>query len=78
MIRDLLEDRINMLKTYIEKNKEDWKDFLNKRDSMDYDGAENYFGHADDCFDAGQELGEFLSAETELEFLQKLIKEMEK
>lgn len=78
MIRDLIESRINMLKTYIEKNKEDWNIFLEERNSMDYDGAGNYFGHSDDCFDAGQELGEFLSAETELEFLQQLIKEMGK
>lgn len=78
MIRDLLEDRINILKTYIEKNKEYWKAFIFKRDSMDYDGAENYFGHADDCFEAGVEYGEWLSKYDELDFLQKLIKEMEK
>lgn len=61
---------IEKLEKYILKG--DWERFEEKRESSDYDGASNYFGHDDDCFDAGTEYGMWLMSKTVLELLNKL------
>ena len=75
-MKDLILKRIEGLEKYIKGQFDNWREFEEARESMEYDGAENYFGHSDDCFDAGVEYGEWLSAQEELDFLNKLLKEI--
>ena len=42
-------------------NLEVWEDVQKDMESGDWDGAEWRFGHCDDCFDRGLEIGESLS-----------------
>jgi len=68
----LLQENIDRLTRMVQSGAEQWSDFEDSRESLDYDGAGNYFGHADDCFDAGTEYGQYLEMEETLALLNKL------
>ena len=71
-MKELILKRIDELKVTLNHNK-DWREFEEALNSDDYVGAGDYFGHSDDCFDAGIDYGQYLSALDELDFLEKLV-----
>jgi hypothetical protein len=72
----IMEERLDLAITnftdYINREKEQWENWEYIQNSDDYGGAGNYFGHSDDCFDAGVEYGRYLESLDSLDFLIKL------
>lgn len=67
-----LEEHIERLTRMVQTGEEQWCNFEDERESLDYDGAGNYFGHAEDCFDAGTEYGQYLEMIETLELLKQI------
>lgn len=72
VIVEIIDKEIERLEAFVKANSDTWESIEEDRESMNYDGAGNYFGHTDDCFDAGTSYGQWLEAKESLEFLKKL------
>lgn len=68
----ILQENIDRLTHILQAGEEQWCNFEDERMSLDYDGAGSYFGHAEDCFDAGTDYGQYLEMQETLTLLEKI------
>ena len=68
----MLDDEICRIKKELKDGEDKWSEFEADSSSEEYDGASNYFGHSDDCFEAGTEYGKYLALRSYLIFLKSL------
>lgn len=73
-IIEFVESRIAKYKEKVAKGDSCWKEFEESCNDGSFDGANNWFGHHDDCFEKGHDYGVASSDREILDLLSKFEK----